>query len=96
MLIAAILSSVFINKEWILIVIWIFFGISFIVYISLYIYFSLKKPDYLRSEKHQIMTQAIQVLGDNEKAFNPNMEHIANIMSPYSKLKDKEQNPLLK
>lgn len=47
-----------------------------------YVYFAIKKPDYLRSESFQISKQSLEMLGDEKNKFNPNMERIIPIANP--------------
>jgi hypothetical protein len=56
-----------------------FFGLGF------YWYFSIKKPDYLRSESFQLRKQSIEILGDKDNNANPNLQNIVLITSPYKK-----------
>ncbi|MBL7955955.1 MAG: hypothetical protein JNJ91_13035 [Flavobacteriales bacterium] len=53
-----------------------------IVGISFYIYFAIKKPDYLRSESFQISKQSLEMLGDEKNRFNPNMDKVIPIANP--------------
>lgn len=67
---------------WILCIIWGMIILLFFTFIGLYIYFSIKKPDYLRSEKYHLNKQAIEIFGDNDKVLNTNAEYIVHILNP--------------
>ena len=83
-LILGLLSAIFSPFRWTTILI---FGIGcllIILGVVFYIYFAIKNPDYLRSEKFQIQKKSIEILGDKENQINSNVKDIVYIASPYS------------
>ena len=69
--------------NWILIVLFVFGGLSWTLAIGAYIYFSKRNPDYLRSEKHQQTMKAMQIMGDKENADNKNVTLLQSILPPH-------------
>lgn len=92
-----VITSIFTNKDWVTITILCFGGLFLSIGLVFYGYFAIKKPDYLRSEIYQLKKQAVEILGDNERANNKNLENIPSLMNPYYDKNDlDEENPLLK
>ena len=95
-LIVSSLGAILIDKDWVLIVLFSISGLMLLVGLFFYCYFAIKNPDYLRSETYQLRKQAVEILGDNEKAENPNIKGVHLIMNPYSSKDDEnDENPLL-
>jgi len=95
-LLISIFGAIFIDKDWVLIVL---FGLSIMITLIgliFYCYFAIKNPDYLRSETYQLKKQAVEYLGDNEKSDNKNIRNIPSLMNPYFNSDDEDENPLLK
>jgi len=96
-LLFSILCVVLTDKNWVIIIVFCFTGLFFLLGIIFYCYFALKKPDYLRSETYQLKKQAFEILGDNERVNNKNLENLPSIMNPYHRSDDlDDENPLLK
>lgn len=80
----ATVSSVFSTAIWGTILLFSI-GVLFELFgLGFYCYFSIKNPDYLRSESFQIRKQSIEMLGDKENHLNPNIKNVIFIASPYS------------
>ena len=56
---------------WVLICIAIFFGLSVLVYLVIYVYFAIKNPDALRSERYTLSKMAIEkdLIGDDKSGL---------------------------
>lgn len=92
-----VISAFITDKNWVAITLFSFGGFFFLIGIIFYCYFALTCPDYLRSETYQLKKQAVEILGDNEKAENKNLENIPSITNPYYQGKsDDHENPMLK
>lgn len=65
-----------------------------VIGVSSYVFFAIKKPEFLRSEEYQTRKEAMEFLGDNERSLNPNVPRIANMVSPTTS--DDKSNPLMK
>jgi hypothetical protein len=59
------------TNQWLVVMLAIFSGIAIATYIGFYIYFALKDPELLRSEKYTIQKMAIQhgFIGDDASGF---------------------------
>lgn len=68
--------------QWMLIVIFSFSGLFLLIGLFFYIYFAVKKPEYLRSEIHQQRMRAMELLGDKDNVDNPNIIHLPAITNP--------------
>ena len=49
----------------------------------LYIYFSIKNPDYLRSEDYHLRKQSMEILGDKDNYLPIDAKEIRGIANPY-------------
>jgi hypothetical protein len=89
----ATVSSIFKTPIWVSILLFSVGGLFELIGLIFYIYFSIKNPDYLRSESFQISKQSIEMLGDKDNTMNPNVKSIIYIASPFSKeLGDNDNN----
>lgn len=79
------ISNIFATDTWPSIVLFVLGGICTLTALIFYCYFSLKSPDYLRSEDFHIKKQSIEMLGDKNNQLNPNVKEVVYISSPYSK-----------
>ncbi len=64
--------------------VYVIFGmalLAFLVGLSFYCYYAVRKPDYLRSEDFQIRMQSLELLGDDTRLV-PNAKEIAAVASP--------------
>lgn len=95
-LLISVLGAIFIDKDWVLIVLFSLSGLMILIGLFFFCFFALKNPDYLRSETYQLRKQAVEYLGDNEKSENKNIKNIPSLMNPYYKSEDDDENPLLK
>ena len=90
-----VLSAIFTDKDWVVIVVFAFSSLFFLIGLFFYCFFAIKKPDYLRSEEYQTQKQALELLGDNERAHNQNLLNIHLITNPnVPKLNNDNNNPL--
>lgn len=90
------ISAIFISKDWILIILFSLSGLTFLIGLFFYCYFSIKNPDYLRSETYQLRKHVAEMLGDNERSSNPNLKDVHLIMNPNKPTEDPDnKNPLL-
>lgn len=95
-LLVSTIGAIFINKDWVLIVLFSISGLLIIVGLFFYRHFAFKNPDYLRSETYQLRKQAVELLGDNEKSTNQNLKNVHLVMNPYRTKDDEDdENPLL-
>lgn len=78
-------SSVFKTPTWVTILLFSVGGLFELIGLIFYCYYSIKNPDYLRSESFQIRKQSIEMLGDKDNTMNPNVKNIVYIASPFSK-----------
>lgn len=85
-------SAIFSTASWVTILLFCVGGLFELVGLVFFCYFSIKKPDYLRSESFQIKKQSIEMLGDKENHLNPNIKNLILIASPYSKEPDSEHD----
>jgi hypothetical protein len=79
------ISAVFKTSAWVTILLFSIGGLFTLIGLFFYSYFSIKNPDYLRSESFQIRKQSIEMLGDKENQLNPNMKSVIYIASPFAK-----------
>jgi len=70
--------------NWIMIFLFSCTGILLILAIFFYCYFSVKNPDYLRSESFHLKKKTIEILGDKENQGNMNATELKFITSPYA------------
>lgn len=95
-LLIGVICAIFSDKNWVIIVVFSFSGLFILIGLFFYCYFALKKPEYLRSETFQTQKQALELLGDNEKAGNRNLTNLHLITNPTApKMGADEENPLL-
>ena len=95
-LLIGVICAIFSDKDWVIIVVFSFSGLFILIGLFFYCYFAIKKPDYLRSETFQTQKQALELLGDNERADNNNLRQIhliTNLTTP--KRSGDDKNPLL-
>ncbi len=78
-------TAIFETAIWVTILLFSVGGLFVMVGLVFYCYFSVKSPDYLRSESFQIKKQSIEILGDKDNNQNPNIKNVVLIASPYSK-----------
>lgn len=81
----ATISAICKTQTWVTIILFSVGGLFEIIGICFYFYFAKKNPDYLRSESFQLKKQSIEILGDSENKFNPNMKRIIYVTNPYVK-----------
>lgn len=79
----ALFSSIFSRYQWVTITLFSFAGLLFIPAIFGYFYFSIKNPDYLRSEEFHIKKQSIELLGDKDNYLPVDTKNIVDIANPY-------------
>lgn len=95
-LVISALGAIFIEKDWVLIILFSISGLLFLVGLFFFCYFAFKSPDYLRSETYQLKKQAVEILGDNERSNNPNVKDVHLIMNPYKENQSNDgENPML-
>lgn len=82
-----VVAAVFKIPEWLLIVFCSVLGISLLLMVYAYVYFSIKKPDYLRSEDYHLRKQSIEMLGDKENYLPLDLSEIRGIANPYDETK---------
>lgn len=85
MFVIATISSIFSAPQWVTILQFSVGGLLLLFALIFYAYFSIKKPDYLRSESFQITKQSIEILGDKNHLMNPNIKEIKYITNPLSR-----------
>lgn len=78
-------------KEWCLILIAIVLGFVLLLAFGVYIFFMLKNPDYLRSERFQIRKQAIEILGDKDGLLPTDVAQVINVPYTSPKLLENEK-----
>ena len=94
-LLIGLLSSIFSDKEWVTIVIISISVLFILIGLIFYCYFAIKQPEYLRSETFQTKKQALELLGDNKRANNRNLNNVHLITNPSApNLNDDKDNPL--
>lgn len=89
-----IVAALFGVKEWLIIFLCVLLALSFLVFVYAYIYFSVKNPDYLRSEDYHIRKQSIEMLGDKEHYLPVDLGNIRVIANPYDEAKAIETHPI--
>lgn len=95
-LLIGVISAIFSDKDWVVIVVFSISGLFILIGLYFYCYFAVKQPEYLRSETFQTQKQALELLGDNERADNKNLTNIhlvTNLTTPKSSNDD--ENPLI-
>jgi hypothetical protein len=86
-------TAIFKADTWVIVLIFSVGGLFFLIGLIFYVYYSIKNPDYLRSENFQIQKQSIEMLGDKDNCENPNIKSIVLIANPFVKgLEDDKQN----
>lgn len=96
-LVITLIAAIFKVDSWVVVVFFVVAIILFMVALIIYVYFAFKAPDYLRSESYQLRKQSLELLGDNDRATNPNIRNVPSITNPYNKeVIDSEENPMLK
>ncbi len=73
--------------EWLLIVFCVILCLAFLLMGFAYIYFTVKNPDYLRSEDYHLRKQSIEMLGDKDNYLPVDLGDIRGIANPYDDLK---------
>ena len=81
----ATISAIFNNHIWASVLLFSVGGLFSLIGLVFYCYFSIRNPDYLRSESFQIRKQSIELLGDKENQLNPNIKNVIHIASPFAK-----------
>ena len=81
----ATISAIFKTEIWVTVLLFSVGGLFELIGLCFYFYFAKTNPDYLRSESFQIKKQSIEMLGDKDNQFNPNIRSIIYIASPFSK-----------
>jgi len=79
------ISAIFKTPVWVTILLFSVGGLFELIGLVFYCYFSIKNPDYLRSESFQIRKQSIEMLGDKDNQLNPNIKSVIYIASPFAK-----------
>lgn len=95
-LLLGVVCAIFSDKDWVIIVVFSFSGLFILIGLFFYCYFAINQPEYLRSETFQTQKQALELLGDNERANNNNLSQIhliTNLTTP--KRSENDENPLL-
>jgi len=67
----AVLSAWIKAPSWVTIVIFSIGGLFALLLVGAYILFSIKNPDYLRSESFQLRMKTLEVLGDKDGGLLP-------------------------
>lgn len=78
------IASIFKAESWITIFLFILGGVVVLIALILHIYFSIKKPEFLRSETYQLKKQTIEIIGDKDNLMNPHVKDLKYIASPFS------------
>jgi Ca2+/Na+ antiporter len=89
-----VICAIFKVNMWIIITLFVFSGISFFFFLGMYLYFSIKNPDYLRSETFQLKKQSIEILGDKDNSLNPNISEIKYVSNSFENNNQNENKPL--
>lgn len=79
-----IIAAALKTHNWIIIFLFSCVGIILFLAIFFFCYFSMKNPDYLRSESFHLKKKSIEILGDKENHGNLNTTEIKFITSPYA------------
>ena len=80
----AIFASIFSPLGWITIILMCFAGLLVLIAAFAYIYFSIKNPDYLRSEEYNLKKQSLEILGDKNNPLELDSTSFEEIVSnPY-------------
>lgn len=84
-LVAFIIVAAFLNIEkWLLVFLIVMLALSVITMLFVFIYFSIKNPDYLRSEDYHLRKQSMEILGDKENYLPIDAKEIRGIANPYT------------
>lgn len=95
-LLLGVVCAIFSDKDWVIIIVFSFSGLFILIGLIFYCYFAIYQSEYLRSETFQTQKQALELLGDNERANNNNLSQIhliTNLTTP--KRSEDDENPLL-
>jgi hypothetical protein len=68
---SAAFTNVLRPDSWISIALFVLACIFLFAALFFYYYFAMTDPSLLRSEEHEIRKRALEMLGDNDKKFNP-------------------------
>lgn len=80
----ALIAAAIKVDTWIVVVLFCFGGLLLILGIYFFCFFSIKNPDYLRSENYQLRKKSIELLGDKDNSGNYNVTELKYISSPYA------------
>lgn len=86
----AIVGAIFKVPNWLIIILISVGALLLLLAMFFYCYFSLKNPDYLRSENYQLRKHSIEILGDKDNILNSNIREIKYIASPFGLTGSKE------
>lgn len=83
-LVIAVFASICQASTFLIILLAIIGGLFVMTGLFFYCFFSIKNPDYLRSESFHISKKSIEILGDKENLINPNIKDVVLIANPYA------------
>jgi hypothetical protein len=81
-LVLAVITAIFKTENWITIVLFCFAGLTFLIALFGYLFFTFKNPDYLRSEEYHLKKQSLEILGDSENILPIDARNIVDITNP--------------
>ena len=88
----AVISGIFCQLNWVTVVLFCFAGLLFLIATFGYLYFTLKNPDYLRSEEYHLRKQSLEILGDKENFLPVDGQNIVDITNPYPLQLNEDKN----
>lgn len=80
-----LISGILSKQVWVTVVLFCFAGLLFLIALFGYIFFTLKNPDYLRSEHYHLKKQSLEILGDKDNLLPVGAENIVLITNPDAK-----------
>lgn len=78
-----VIGAIFKLPDWLLIVLLSFAFLLLVLFGGLYIYFSIKSPNYLRSEEYNLQMRSMELSGSKDKMEPQDISHIPNLDDPY-------------
>lgn len=78
-----IIASIVSKYEWVVMILFVFAGILLLIALFGYIFFTIKNPDYLRSEQYHLRKQSLEILGDKDNILPIDAHEIVQITNPY-------------
>lgn len=91
LVVLSIVAAIFKIATWVLIVLFSFAGLLFLFILIEFVYFSMKNPDYLRSESFQLKMRTLEVMGDKDALLPADPTKIIYTSAPNAMINPEEK-----